>query len=134
MNSLIASSKYDFSTNVLFFSTNGISSSSKSFKGCFLSRLCLPNSTLCVNLQPNYQLKVFSIRNIITSVSLLLAQINTNTKINSMSHLLIQDATSAPDLFAKSAVVYLNYAEAEVEKHFNFIRKFKAEELVSYRK
>ena len=51
-----------------------------------------------------------------------------------MSHLLIQDATSAPDLFAKSAVVYLNYAEAEVEKHFNFIRKFKAEELVSYRK
>ena len=51
-----------------------------------------------------------------------------------MSHLLIQDATKAPELFAKSAVVYLNYAEAEVEKHFNFIRKFKAEELESYRK
>ena len=30
-----------------------------------------------------------------------------------MSHLLIQDATRAPELFAKSAVVYLNYAEAE---------------------
>ncbi len=44
------------------------------------------------------------------------------------------DATKAPELFAKSAVVYLNYAEAEVEKHFNFIRKFKAEELESYRK
>ena len=51
-----------------------------------------------------------------------------------MSHLLIQDATKAPELFAKSAVVYLNYAEAEVEKHFNFIRKFKVEELDNYRK
>ena len=26
------------------------------------------------------------------------------------------------------------YAEAEVEKHFNFIRKFQAEELENYRK
>lgn len=50
-----------------------------------------------------------------------------------MSHLIIQDATRAPELFAKSALVYVNYAEAEVEKHFNFIRKFKAEELESYR-
>ena len=48
-------------------------------------------------------------------------------------HLIIQDATRAPELFAKSALVYVNYAEAEVEKHFNFIRKFKAEELESYR-
>lgn len=46
-----------------------------------------------------------------------------------MSHLIIQDATKAPELFGKSALVYVNYAEAEVEKHFNFIRKFKAEEL-----
>ena len=51
-----------------------------------------------------------------------------------MSHLLVQDATRAPELFEKSAVVYLNYAEAEVEKHFNFISKFNAEELVNYRK
>ena len=51
-----------------------------------------------------------------------------------MSHLIIQDATRAPELFAKSALVYVNYAEAEVEKHFNFIRKFKAEELENYRK
>lgn len=51
-----------------------------------------------------------------------------------MSHLIIQDATKAPELFGKSALVYVNYAEAEVEKHFNFIRKFKAEELESYRK
>ncbi|WP_373723290.1 acyl-CoA dehydrogenase family protein, partial [Bacteroides heparinolyticus] len=51
-----------------------------------------------------------------------------------MSHLIIQDATKVPELFGKSALVYVNYAEAEVEKHFNFIRKFKAEELESYRK
>ncbi len=51
-----------------------------------------------------------------------------------MSHLLIQDATTAPEMFAKSALVYVNYAESEIEKHFNFIRKFKAEELESYRK
>ena len=51
-----------------------------------------------------------------------------------MSHLLIQDAAKAPELFAKSALVYVNYAESEIEKHFNFIRKFKAEELEGYRK
>ena len=50
-----------------------------------------------------------------------------------MAHLLIQDATKAPELFAKSAVVYLNYTEAEVEKHSNFIDKFNAEELANYR-
>ena len=32
----------------------------------------------------------------------------------------------------QSALVYVNYAESEIEKHFNFIRKFKAEELESY--
>ena len=50
-----------------------------------------------------------------------------------MSHLLIQDATKAPELFAKSAHVYVNYAEAEIEKHFNFIRKIKADDLADYR-
>ena len=49
-----------------------------------------------------------------------------------MSHLLLQDATKAPELFAQSLNVYVNYAESEVEKHFNFIRKFNAEELASY--
>ena len=51
-----------------------------------------------------------------------------------MGHLLLQDAMKAPELFAKSLDVYVNYAESEVEKHFNFIRKFKAEELDNYRK
>ena len=50
-----------------------------------------------------------------------------------MAHLLIQDATRAPELFAKSAVVYLNYAEAEVSKHADFIGRFNADELVNYR-
>ena len=50
-----------------------------------------------------------------------------------MAHLLIQDATKAPEMFAKSAVVYLNYVEAEVEKHSSFILKFNADELASYR-
>ena len=34
-----------------------------------------------------------------------------------MSHLIIQDATRAPEMFAVSARVYVNYAQAEVEKH-----------------
>ena len=54
--------------------------------------------------------------------------------VNVMCHLLLQDATKAPDMFAKSLEVYVNYAESEVEKHFNFIRKFNAEKLANYRK
>ena len=50
-----------------------------------------------------------------------------------MAHLLIQDATKAPELFAKSAVVYTNYAEAEIEKHQGYIGRFNPEELISYR-
>lgn len=53
--------------------------------------------------------------------------------VSIMSHLLLQDATQRPDLFAKSLNVYVNYAEAEVEKHFNFIRKFDASQLAAYR-
>ncbi len=50
-----------------------------------------------------------------------------------MSHLLLQDASKRPDLFGRSLLVYVNYAEAEVEKHFNFIRKFDADQLAAYR-
>ena len=50
-----------------------------------------------------------------------------------MSHLLLQDATRCPELFDKSLKVYVNYAESEVEKHFNFIRKFDATQLAAYR-
>ncbi len=50
-----------------------------------------------------------------------------------MGHLLVQDA-SVCDLFATSAQVYVRYAEAEVEKHINFIRKFDKDDLGYYRK
>ena len=50
-----------------------------------------------------------------------------------MCHLLLEDATKSPELFEKSLRVYVNFAEAEVEKHFNFIRKFDAEQLAAYR-
>ena len=47
--------------------------------------------------------------------------------------LIIQNATNAPEMFSKSALVYVNYAESEIEKHFNFIRKFTAEQIDNYR-
>jgi alkylation response protein AidB-like acyl-CoA dehydrogenase len=51
-----------------------------------------------------------------------------------MSHLLIQDASKAPELFADSATVYLNYAEAEVNKHAGFIGRLTVADLDKYRK
>lgn len=50
-----------------------------------------------------------------------------------MCHLLLQNATKAPELFGKSLQVYVNYAEAEVEKHFTFVRKMDAGQLAAYR-
>ena len=50
-----------------------------------------------------------------------------------MCHLLIQDASKSSELFSKSAHVYLNYAEAEVEKHSNFIENFDKEDLAFYK-
>ncbi len=51
---------------------------------------------------------------------------------NIMSHLLLQDATRAPELFEKSLNVFVNYAEAEIEKHYKFIQDFKIESLNHY--
>ena len=50
-----------------------------------------------------------------------------------MGHLMVQDASKS-DLFSESAQVYVRYAEAEVEKHINFIRKFDKDDLAYYRK
>lgn len=50
-----------------------------------------------------------------------------------MSHLIIQDATQREDMFLRSAVVYINYAEAEIEKHFRYIQSYNAEQLPLYR-
>ena len=50
-----------------------------------------------------------------------------------MSLLIIEDASRAPELFAKSANVYVRYAEEEVVGHHHFVMNFTAEELPSYR-
>lgn len=50
-----------------------------------------------------------------------------------MGHLLLIDASRNAEMFAKSANVYIRYAEAEVEKHMTFIRKFQAENFADYR-
>lgn len=55
------------------------------------------------------------------------------TAFTIMSHLLLQDTQKAPEMFEKSLNVFVNYAESEVEKHFNYIRKMDVDQLASYR-
>lgn len=50
-----------------------------------------------------------------------------------MCQLLLRNATQAPELFQKSLEVYVNLAEAEVEKHFTFVRKMTPERAAFYR-
>ena len=50
-----------------------------------------------------------------------------------MSLLILDDATRAPELFAKSANVYVRYAEEEVVGHYTYIKSFIAEDLVNFR-
>ena len=50
-----------------------------------------------------------------------------------MCHLLMQNAAKAPELFGKSLQVYLNLAEAEVEKHSSLVFRMTAEGPESYR-
>jgi len=50
-----------------------------------------------------------------------------------MSLLILADATRSPELFAKSANVYVRHAEAECAAHYEFIKNFKLEDLESYR-
>ncbi|MGN1264106.1 MAG: acyl-CoA dehydrogenase family protein [Prevotella sp.] len=49
-----------------------------------------------------------------------------------MSLLILDDATRAPELFAKSANVYVRHAEAEVNGHYSFIKSFRKEDLDYY--
>ena len=51
-----------------------------------------------------------------------------------MSYLILQDATANADLFTESAQVYVNYAEAEIEKHNKFLNGIIVEQLAAYRK
>ena len=50
-----------------------------------------------------------------------------------MSVLLIDDASRSPELFAKSAHVYMRHTEEENTGHYTFIKNFHAEDLVNYR-
>ena len=50
-----------------------------------------------------------------------------------MSLLLLQNATKAPELFAKSLQVYVNLAEAEVEKHNALVCRMTSENIENYR-
>ena len=50
-----------------------------------------------------------------------------------MSLLIIGDATVAPELFAKSAQVYVRHAEEEVIGHSCYVKSFIAEDLVNFR-
>ena len=50
-----------------------------------------------------------------------------------MSLLILDDATRAPELFAKSAQVYVRHAEADVNGHAAYIKAFKAEDLESFK-
>ena len=50
-----------------------------------------------------------------------------------MSLLILDDATRAPELFTKSANVYVRHAEAEVNAHHNFIMNFRAEDIEFYK-
>jgi len=50
-----------------------------------------------------------------------------------MSILITLDASKNPDLFSKSAHVYLRLAEADFAKHATYVENFSSEELSSYR-
>ena len=50
-----------------------------------------------------------------------------------MSLLILDDATKSPELFAKSANVYVRMAEEEVLGHSAYIQNFKAEDLGSFK-
>lgn len=50
-----------------------------------------------------------------------------------MLHLLLHNATAAPELFEKSARVYANFVEAEVSKHHTWVMNMTPDQLADYR-
>ncbi len=50
-----------------------------------------------------------------------------------MGHLLLQDAQKAPEMFGNSLKVFMNYAESEVAKHFNYVSQLDPSQLDAYR-
>ena len=49
-----------------------------------------------------------------------------------MAYLLVNDASKAPELFADSAKVYVNYAEGEVAKNMSMLKNVVADDLAAY--
>ena len=49
-----------------------------------------------------------------------------------MLHLLLHNATAAPEMFSKSAHVYANFVEAEVAKHHTFVMNLTPEQIEQY--
>ena len=49
-----------------------------------------------------------------------------------MAYLLVNDASKAPELFADSAKVYVNYAEGEVAKNMSMLKNIVAGDLAAY--
>ncbi len=49
-----------------------------------------------------------------------------------MLHLLLRNATVAPEMFAKSARVYANFVEAEIAKHHTFVMNLTPKQLADY--
>lgn len=50
-----------------------------------------------------------------------------------MLHLLLHNATEAPEMFTKSAHVYANFVEAEIAKHHTWVMNMTPEQLSDYR-
>ncbi len=50
-----------------------------------------------------------------------------------MSLLILDDATRAPELFEKSARVYVRHAEAEVSAHYTYVKNITPEDLAAFR-
>ena len=51
-----------------------------------------------------------------------------------MGYLLLQDATSSPELFTSSAHVFIHWVEAEVDKHTGYIGRIRPDVMNYYRK
>ncbi len=50
-----------------------------------------------------------------------------------MGHLLLQDANKEPEMFRRSAEVYIHYGQIEVIKHYNFVTKSRMDDIGYYK-
>lgn len=50
-----------------------------------------------------------------------------------LGHLLLQDANKSPEMFRRSAEVYIHYGQTEVIKNYNFVTKGRVEDLAYYK-